>query len=125
MSTPAWRRRLEVVDCGDYVIVSFIDKKLLDEQIITKIGEELFNLVDKIDPKRILLNLNFGNVDYISAAFFGKLMLLNQKVKKNNGKLVMCSMSQGIYEVFEITNLHRMFNIVKDEEAALVELAKL
>jgi anti-sigma B factor antagonist len=36
-----------------------------------------------------------------------------------SGKLVLCNIDPQIYEVFEITKLNRLFNIQKDEQAAL------
>src|SRR5581483_11627153 len=42
------RRRLEVEDIGEITVVNFIDRKILDEQNIQKIGEDLFSLVDEL-----------------------------------------------------------------------------
>lgn len=117
MSTQPRRRRLEVEDCGEISVVNFIDKKILDEQNIQKIGEDLFSLVDEFNRKKILLN--FGNVEYLSSAALGKFITLNKKVQTAGGKLVMCNINDDIYEVFEITKLNKLFNIQKDEQTAL------
>jgi len=53
-------------------------KKILDEQNIQIIGEQLFSLIDELGRKKILLN--FGNVEYMSSAALGKLITLNKKV---------------------------------------------
>ena len=42
------RRRLEVEDIGDIAVVNFVDKKILDEQNIQMIGDDLFRLVDEL-----------------------------------------------------------------------------
>ena len=115
-STPR-RRRLEVEDNGEITIVNFIDRKILDEQNIQKIGEDLFSLIDQYDRKKILLN--FSNVEYLSSAALGKFITLNKKVQAKSGKLVMCNINEDIFEVFEITRLDRLFNIQKDEQSAL------
>jgi anti-sigma B factor antagonist len=117
MSTQPKRRRLEVEDCGEITVVNFIDKKILDEQNIQKIGEDLFSLVDELNRKKILLN--FGNVEYLSSAALGKFITLNKKVQTAGGKLVMCNINDDIFEVFEITKLNKLFNIQKDEQTAL------
>src|SRR5438067_38643 len=111
------RRRLEVEESGDVTIVNFIDKKILDEQNIQKIGEDLFSLVDELGRKKILLN--FSNVEYLSSAALGKFITLNKKVQTAAGKLVMCNINDDIFEVFEITKLNKLFNIQKDEQTAL------
>ena len=116
MSQPR-RRRLEVEDIGDITVVNFVDKKILDEQNIQVIGEQLFSLVDQ-DGRRKLL-LNFGNVEYLSSAALGKLITLNKKLQAVGGRLILCNIDPQIYEVFEITKLDKFFNIQKEEQAAL------
>ena len=111
------RRRLEVEDIGEVTVVNFTDRKILDEQNIQVIGEQLFNLVDEAGRKKILLN--FANVEYLSSAALGKLILLNNKLKTTGGRLILCNIDPQIYEVFEITKLNKVFNIQKEEQAAL------
>src|SRR5215468_6141366 len=113
------RRRLEVEDIGDITVVNFVDKKILDEQNIQIIGEQLFSLVDEQGRRKVLLN--FGNVEFLSSAALGKLITLNRKVQAVKGKLVLCGISQSIREVFEITKLDKLFTIRLDEPAALQE----
>src|SRR5260370_3300332 len=103
MSSPPRRRRLEVEDIGDVTGVNFTDRKILDEQNIQVIGEQLFSLVDEAGRKKILLN--FGNVEYLSSAALGKLITLNKKLQAAGGKLILLNIEPQIYEVFEITHL--------------------
>jgi len=117
MTTQPRRRRLEVEDIGDVTVINFVDKKILDEQNIQVIGEQLFSLVDQ-DGRRKLL-LNFGNVEYLSSAALGKLITLNKKLQGVGGRLILCNIDPQIYEVFEITKLDKFFNIQKEEQAAL------
>jgi anti-sigma B factor antagonist len=116
MSQPR-RRRLETVDLGDVTVVSFTDRKILDEQNIQNIGEQLFSLVDESGRKKLLLN--FGNVEYMSSAALGKLITLNKKVQSAGGRLVLCNIDASIREVFEITKLDKLFVIKNDEQEAL------
>ncbi len=111
------RRRLEVEDVGDVTVVNFKDRKILDEQNIQIIGEQLFSLVDESGRRKILLN--FGNVEYLSSAALGKLITLNKKLQGVGGRLILCNIDPQIYEVFEITKLNKLFNIHKEEQAAL------
>ena len=117
MSGQPRRRRLEVEDIGDVTVVNFTDKKILDEQNIQVIGEQLFSLVDELGRRKILLN--FSNVEYLSSAALGKLITLNKKVNGSGGKLILCNIDPTIYEVFEITRLNKLFNIQKDEQGGL------
>ena len=117
MSSQPRRRRLEVEDIGDVTVVNFTDRKILDEPNIQAIGEQLFSLVDEAGRKKILLN--FGNVEYLSSAALAKLITLNKKLQQAGGRLVLCNIDPQIYEVFEITKLNKLFNIQKEEQAAL------
>ena len=55
---------LQVEDIGDVTVVNFTDKKILDEQNIQIIGEQLFSLVDELGRRKLLLN--FSNVEYLA-----------------------------------------------------------
>jgi len=108
MSSQPRRRRLEVEDIGEVTVVNFTDKKILDE---------LFSLVDDLGRRKLLLN--FSNVEYLSSAALGKFITLNKKVNAAGGRLILCNIDPQIYEVFEITKLNKLFNIQKEEQAAL------
>ena len=117
MSQPPRRRRLEVEDIGDVTVVNFVDRRILDEQNIQIIGEQLFSLVDEVGRRKILLN--FGNVEFLSSAALGKLIALHKKLQAVGGRLILCNIDPEIYEVFEITRLDKFFNIQKEEQTAL------
>jgi anti-sigma B factor antagonist len=117
MSSQPRRRRLEVEHIGDVTVVNFVDRKILDEQNIQIIGDQLFGLVDTEGLRKLLLN--FGNVEYLSSAALGKLITLNKKLQAVGGRLILCNIDPQILEVFEITKLDKFFNIQKEEQAAL------
>ena len=117
MSSQPRRRRLEVEQIGDVTVVNFIDRKILDEQNIQIIGEQLFGLVDEEGCRKLLLN--FGNVEFLSSAALGKLITLNKKLQAARGRLILCNIDPQIHEVFEITKLDKFFNIQKEEQTAL------
>ena len=55
-SARPFRKRLIVEDRGDVTVVSFADKKILDEQNIQVIGEQLFSLVQELGRKKLKNN---------------------------------------------------------------------
>jgi anti-sigma B factor antagonist len=111
------RRRLEVEEVGDVTVINFVDRKILDEQNIQIIGEQLFALVKELGKTRIVLN--FGNVDYFSSAACGKLLTLQKMVSSARGKLVFCGVGPEIYEVFEIQKTDFFHTIIRTEQEAL------
>jgi anti-sigma B factor antagonist len=111
------RRRLEVEDVGGVTVATFTDRKILDEQNIQVIGDQLFRLVDQQGTKDLVLN--FANVEFMSSAALGKLMVLRKKVQEAGGKLVLCNIDPRIYEVFTITKLDKLLVICGNEQEAL------
>jgi anti-sigma B factor antagonist len=107
---------LEVEQIGDVTVVKFTGKKILDEQYIQSIGEQLLSLVDELGRRKMLLN--FGNVEYLSSAALGMFITLNKKVNAAGGRLTFCNIDPHIYEVFEITKLNKLFNIQRDDPDA-------
>jgi len=117
MTTPTRRQRITVEDIGDIAVVQFVDKKILDEQNIQMIGDDLFRLVDELGRRKVLLN--FSNVDFMSSAALGKLIRLHQRMTQVGGKLVLCGIIDSILTVFKLTKLDKMLKIVKDEQTGL------
>jgi anti-sigma B factor antagonist len=109
--------RLAVAVKNGVHVVHFLDRKILDESNIIEIANQLFDLVDK--NKGIKLLLNFSNVQYLSSTVLGKLITLNTRVGEDRGKLVLCCIRPQILEVFKITKLTKLFDIVEDEATGL------
>ena len=114
--------RLRVRRDGDVTQVEFIDRNILDEANIQQIGEEISRLVDATPTPKLLVS--FANVDHLSSAALGTLITINNKVKDRNGQLRLANIDPQIYEVFKITKLHKVFDILPDEAAARKAFAK-
>ncbi len=113
----AVQRRVEVSEIGDVTVVQFVDRKIIDAVSIQELGDELFVLVEQENRKSLLLN--FETVEFLSSAALNKLVVLDTKVKAHSGKLRLCCLRPEITEVFQITNLNRVFDIRDDESTAL------
>lgn len=116
----AGQRRLDIEEVGAVTVARFIDKKILDENNIQIIGNQLFGLVD--EDHRMKIVLDFTNVDYLSSAALGKLIQMDKKVKTAKGKLRLCCIRPEIMEVFRLTNLTKIFDIKGTQEQALAGL---
>jgi anti-sigma B factor antagonist len=113
--TPRRHVRGDIVD--GVSVVSFLNTKIVTEDGIQEVGEELYSLVDDLGHKKLLLN--FGNVPYLSSAALGKLMELNKKVAKIKGKVKLCCIHRDVLEAFDILGLDRVFEIYAEEQKAL------
>lgn len=114
------RAHLDVQRQDGVVIVSFLDRKILDELNITRIEEELFQLVDS--QRGIKLVLDFANVEHLSSRALGTLISLMKRVRGQGGELALCGIAARIFDVFKITRLDRSFDIFPtcDQAAAAV-----
>jgi anti-sigma B factor antagonist len=117
----ALHKRIEVTtfrgSAGDVAMVQFLDKKLMDQQVIQDLGDELFALVEKEKHQKLLLN--FASVEFLVSAALNKLILLDKKVKTAGGKLILCNLKPEIFDVFAITRLTQLFVIKRTEQEAL------
>jgi len=114
MSTP---RRIKINESGQVTVVTFVDSKIIDEQEILELGQELYDLVEQEGRKRIVLN--FSDVEFLSSAALGKLIGFEKRAKQNSAELILTNIRPEIYEVFAITKLTKLFNIKDDETDAL------
>lgn len=110
-------RHLDLNEVGDVTVVRFRDHKIVDDISIQQWGQELFQLVE-VD-KRARLLLNFAAVEFLSSSALGKLITLDKKMRALGGAMKLSNIREEIFEVFQITKLHRLFDIKPDEADAL------
>ena len=108
---------ISIVRDKDIRIIEFTDTKILDEANITEIGASLNAMIEEGPQPKLLLD--FANVDHLSSAALGMLINANNKVKQSNGQLRLANIKAQIYEVFVITKLNKLFQILPDRSEAL------
>jgi len=99
-------QNFDVREIGDVTVVGFREKRILDESTIQGIAEELFYLVKKVRPKKMLLN--FERIEYMSSAALGKLINLHKLITTQGGRLSLCNVIPQVSEVFAITRLDKI-----------------
>ncbi|MBN1491478.1 MAG: STAS domain-containing protein [Phycisphaerae bacterium] len=109
--------QLLVQTIRDVTIVDFRDSSILDTVQIEQIGQQLFKLVDEQARKKLVLD--FETVRFLSSSALGMLITLRQKSQAIKGTMVLCNLRANLMEVFQITNLHKLFTFATDEKAAL------
>lgn len=112
--------RIELNESAQVSVIRFKDQKIIDPETIQELGEELFSLVE--DGKHNKLVLNFSNVEFLSSAALGKLITFEKKTKRGGSELILTNITPEIYQVFTITNLHKLFTIKDSEADALAVL---
>ena len=101
----------------DVTMVEFQSPRLVDANSLNLIAEQLYELVDKKDRKKLILD--FGNVRFMSSSALGMLLNLNTKSAAIKGTLVLCGLRKDLMKVFDITKLTKILRFCADEKEAL------
>jgi anti-sigma B factor antagonist len=86
--------------------------KVLEDKVMEVLGQ---------GKKKLLMD--FKDVDYINSTGLRVLLLALQQLKKNQGKLVLCTIRDYMKEVFEISGYTEIFPIFADQEEGLAHFA--
>ena len=112
---------IEISSKDDVSVVRLVDDKVIDAERIATLGEELMSLAGG-DGGRLLINMD--NVRFLSSSAINKLIVLERRISSNGGNLKLSNLSPEVEEVFNITQLHSVFDIRSDEEEALGAFAE-
>ena len=102
-------------------IISFTDRKILEERDIRSLQASVMSVVEQ--GEGINLILDFGTDEFLSSAVLGLLIRISKRVVEHAGKLKLCNINPKIYEVFKITQLTKVFDIHKDVRGAVASLS--
>jgi anti-anti-sigma factor len=111
------RSNLLVQTIRAVTVVNFGDATILDSLHIERIGQELYELVDRFDRRQIVLD--FSGVRFLSSQALAVLLTLRRKLESVKGRVVICGLRSDLREIFRITKLEKIFEFQPDEERAL------
>jgi len=109
--------RIGVEQVGGVSLVGFVGRRIGSEQQVQGISDDLRRLVDGSGGRKFLLD--FGNVESLSSAALGALIIFHQKVKNAQGVLVMCRLPASLIGVFNLLRVDRLFTIAGTAPAGL------
>ncbi len=73
------------------------------------LARELEASLDQAGQRHLLLD--FQNVQWITSAELGTLLLLHKRLAACGGRLTLVNVRQEIYEVFAVTRLHTLLEV--------------
>lgn len=79
--------------------------------------KKAFDKLMQSKSEKVLINLQ--KVAYIDSSGLATLVEILKNIKNFGGKLKLCSLSNKVKSLFEITKLEKLFDIVDTEEEAL------
>lgn len=91
----------------------------LDAKAANDIKEKMYALEFGKDGK-VLLNLS--GVSFIDSSGLGLVVSTFRRLREQGGDLVLCGLTPPVRTIFELTRLHRVFDIYEDEQQALAAL---
>ena len=112
---------IDFENVGDVSVVKFKDQKVMDPSRIETMGQELLSLVDGDESDNVLIN--FENVTFFSSAAINKLIVLENRVREQGGKIRLSNLRPEVRDLFSYTNLDSMFQIKDEQDDALESFA--
>ena len=88
--------------------------------IISFEAPQLKTRLDELtDQGRLLILVDLSQVDHMDSGGFGILMACFTRLKKLEGRLILCRPSGPVRLILKLTGLHHFFEIYESEDEAL------
>ena len=100
---------------GDATVVALRGE--IDLNNSPELRTELFMLLGRQPPKRLVLNL--AQVPYMDSSAIAVLVETLQRVRKQGGKVCLTNLQPRVQGLIEIARLGTIFTIAKDEAEAM------
>jgi len=115
-------QRLEIRDIEgtDAAVLTLLDSHLnytSADEMKLRLKQAVAELAEGSGKTRFVLNL--GNVGVLDSSGLAVLISLKKKVDAEDAVLVLCHLSTMIRRLFELTGLHRAFEIAETEDEAI------
>jgi anti-anti-sigma factor len=108
---------LEVETVGDATVLRFRQRTLLGNELVDHLAAQMQQAIRDHGCRKLVLN--FTNVESMTTAMVGKLVLLRHTVEQDSGRLALCALDPFLLQIFKLFNLTDSFSIYGDEQAAL------
>ena len=74
---------------------------------------------ERLQDRRLRLVLNCTGLNFINSSGLGALISAQKDVQLSRGRIVLCCLTPYVDELFAITGLKKVFEILENEEDAL------
>ncbi len=81
------------------------------------------SIQEEYDAGRTRMIVDCTGLTYISSAGLGVFMSFIEDFRDKNGDIKICSLSEPVYQVFDILGFPALFDIVPDRQAAVEKFA--
>ena len=88
----------------------------LDQYGSNRIKNRVIEVMKKYQIKFLIIN--FENLSFMDSTGIGFMIGRYYDIKKNNGKVIICSMNNIIKRIFNLSGLQKICSVVKNEKEA-------
>lgn len=99
---------------GDLLVLYMSGR--LDAVSAPPVEHRVFDFISQGEHKIIL---DFSNIDYLSSAGMRMLLSVTKKLKNNDGRMVICNISNNVMDILKMSGFDHILDIAKTEENAL------
>jgi anti-anti-sigma factor len=104
---------LQFRENGETTVVQFASQGVrLDENNTQAVSDELQAFLERQSPRTLLID--FENVAFLTSTTLGMLLVLRKGLQARGCRLVLAHLNPQVYEVFETTRLHELFEVRRD-----------
>ena len=103
-------RSMTIDKTGDSLAVVFLDRNISDEVRIMEIGDELTKIASKLPAGQAFV-LDFHNVEYLSSAMVGQIVLLRNATQEGGVELRLRHVSPTIQAILQTMHLDKVLPI--------------
>ena len=103
----------------DVILVGLAQPDTLEANNVGAFRESMANLLET--NSRVLMDMS--NITFLDSSGLGALVAMWRRLSSTDGEIKLCRISPSVRTVFEITRIHRVFEIYDDEEEALASFA--
>lgn len=79
-------------------------------------------LENLVGAGKFTILLNCQNLNYISSAGLGAIMGLIETVRENKGDILLCSLQENVYAIFDTLGFTQLYKVFGSQEEALQSL---
>ena len=99
---------------GDNLII--FPEGRIDSQNAQSFQDRISSYIN--DGERSII-LDFSGIEYISSACLRALLYLTKQMKKNNGRIALCSLKQSVNKILKVSGFDSILEIFKDRDSAI------
>jgi len=101
----------------DVLILDFEETRILDQEMVDKIGAAMQNVSQTTEVKKIIVDMN--RIELMTSTMIGQFVSFNNRCKERSIAVHFCNLTSQISELFKITKLDSVFTIAANREKAV------